>query len=468
MEAREQHLSVLAMPVVSLLSLGVMCAWTMLGWPTTGDAIGALDVGSACKLAERVMLGLTFLVLAVLAGRASVPREPACLAACAACVGASVALRIVALGVGSDVLNVLSAALVGPSYALFSFLWFSRLVIAGRGAMFAALLFATGFGNYLYVTAVNLDSAHSVPFAICLPVAALTLTDVARRKGLLDAGAWVRDDVDASTPGGRQFWCQATALLLCAVAGGITSRGIGGGGSGLSFYVVALVTLALGGLVVLVRLPRSEFVIAGSVVYASACVILSLLTPDHDAWGFYLARAGFWVLIVYALEWFARLHLGRDGALSPTALRCLGALYLTSAFADVIGGMLTGQTAGIVALLTLVASLVLVVLSMGAREASEPPDAPESTSTPPRAHDIDESVALIAVRHNLTPAESAMLACLAKGYSLKRAAEDMVVSESMAKYHRHNVYQKLGISSRQELINMVESYDAGDDTSPRA
>ena len=35
------------------------------------------------------------------------------------------------------------------------------------------------------------------------------------------------------------------------------------------------------------------------------------------------------------------------------------------------------------------------------------------------------------------------------------AAEQVHLSESSAKYHRRNIYQKLGISSREELIELV-------------
>ena len=49
-----------------------------------------------------------------------------------------------------------------------------------------------------------------------------------------------------------------------------------------------------------------------------------------------------------------------------------------------------------------------------------------------------------------------MLEWLARGYTLKEVARQQGITEGAAKYHRHNVYLKLGVASRQELIGVVE------------
>lgn len=45
---------------------------------------------------------------------------------------------------------------------------------------------------------------------------------------------------------------------------------------------------------------------------------------------------------------------------------------------------------------------------------------------------------------------------LSRGYSLRQVAVRLGITEGAAKYHRHNVYLKLGVSSREELIALVE------------
>ena len=62
-----------------------------------------------------------------------------------------------------------------------------------------------------------------------------------------------------------------------------------------------------------------------------------------------------------------------------------------------------------------------------------------------------------AALNGLTPRETEVFLLLAEGNQLKRIAEDLFLSENTVKRHRTNVYQKLGVSSRQELIDLAKS-----------
>lgn len=42
---------------------------------------------------------------------------------------------------------------------------------------------------------------------------------------------------------------------------------------------------------------------------------------------------------------------------------------------------------------------------------------------------------------------------IAEGNTLKHIADELVLSENTVKRHRTNVYQKLAVNSRQELID---------------
>jgi len=57
-----------------------------------------------------------------------------------------------------------------------------------------------------------------------------------------------------------------------------------------------------------------------------------------------------------------------------------------------------------------------------------------------------------AVDTQLSPRENEILHLLAKGYSNKEIAEKLVISPSTVHTHRTNLMQKLGLSSRHELI----------------
>lgn len=54
----------------------------------------------------------------------------------------------------------------------------------------------------------------------------------------------------------------------------------------------------------------------------------------------------------------------------------------------------------------------------------------------------------------LTEREIDVLELLSKGNSVKRIAELLVVSESTVKFHRTNIYRKLGVNSKQALIDL--------------
>lgn len=61
----------------------------------------------------------------------------------------------------------------------------------------------------------------------------------------------------------------------------------------------------------------------------------------------------------------------------------------------------------------------------------------------------------IALEYGLTPRELEVLIILAQGNTLARVQEELVISEGTAITHRRNVYRKLDVHSKQELIDFV-------------
>ena len=56
----------------------------------------------------------------------------------------------------------------------------------------------------------------------------------------------------------------------------------------------------------------------------------------------------------------------------------------------------------------------------------------------------------------LTKRESEILVLIAHGRSTPRIQEELMLSANTVNSHTRNVYRKLGIHSRQELLDMVE------------
>lgn len=61
----------------------------------------------------------------------------------------------------------------------------------------------------------------------------------------------------------------------------------------------------------------------------------------------------------------------------------------------------------------------------------------------------------ISKQAQLTPRESDILGCLAQGRSTQYMAEKFTVSENTVKSHVKNVYQKLGVHSKQDVIDII-------------
>ncbi|MDR2197639.1 MAG: LuxR C-terminal-related transcriptional regulator [Coriobacteriales bacterium] len=75
-----------------------------------------------------------------------------------------------------------------------------------------------------------------------------------------------------------------------------------------------------------------------------------------------------------------------------------------------------------------------------------------------------ESCRQIATDAGLTPREAEMLPLLGSGRSIARMAELLFISENTAKSHVKSIYSKLGVHSKQELIDLVSEKTAASST----
>lgn len=77
-----------------------------------------------------------------------------------------------------------------------------------------------------------------------------------------------------------------------------------------------------------------------------------------------------------------------------------------------------------------------------ASEAEHAPDAAERCET-------------LAAERGLTPRESEILSYLGRGHGIAFIADTLVVSESTVRTHVKSIYKKLGVNSREELVDKV-------------
>lgn len=70
---------------------------------------------------------------------------------------------------------------------------------------------------------------------------------------------------------------------------------------------------------------------------------------------------------------------------------------------------------------------------------------------------LELSTRIVAGRYDLTPRQAEVLYCLAQGRNAGYIAEKFTISAHTAKSHIYNIYNKLGVHSQQELLDIVES-----------
>ncbi len=101
------------------------------------------------------------------------------------------------------------------------------------------------------------------------------------------------------------------------------------------------------------------------------------------------------------------------------------------------------------------------VLTAGAMPAEAEPapkrecDQPAETESATDA--LDVRCAQLADGADLTPREREIFALTARGYSSPFIAEQLVISDSTVRFHQRNIYAKLGVHSKQELIALANS-----------
>ena len=66
------------------------------------------------------------------------------------------------------------------------------------------------------------------------------------------------------------------------------------------------------------------------------------------------------------------------------------------------------------------------------------------------------AIEAVSAAHALSPRETDVLRCLAMGYDSTATAKELNVSWNTARTHTRNVYAKLGVHSRQEVIDLVD------------
>ena len=94
-----------------------------------------------------------------------------------------------------------------------------------------------------------------------------------------------------------------------------------------------------------------------------------------------------------------------------------------------------------------------------ALEATESDDEATTVAVPEEPHELtlEEKVDLLALRNDIDGRARDVLYLMAKGRTAARIEQELYISRGTVNTYSHKIYQKLGIHSRQELFDMVDS-----------
>lgn len=218
---------------------------------------------------------------------------------------------------------------------------------------------------------------------------------------------------------------------------------------------------------------------------AAAFLVAPFLAGSALAVSYGIFGAGFWCF--RAITWAVCFSLCRKRGVRPVV--AIGVLDATYALSVVVGSSLNGwltealkvgtteiTTVSLIAVFALMFMALFVLNGPNVRALF---DAEADVGAVENAEDVGgaagaegargitvaegagvdpvaATIARLASARSLTPREAEVAVLLAKGRSLPFVQDELFISAGTAQTHARHIYKKLGVHSRQELIDLVE------------
>ena len=462
--------------------------------PTILDALGlhealAQPLFFACSLCGQIGAYGVIALVALTRRNRSFPEPGHGLAACLAASGFALTwVSCVLHGYAPDGAALpwfaVGGAALGAGAALVNLLW--ARVSCGIGSprrLYVFVLSSNLLSLAAYLAATHLPHGWAAPCGAALLLASIACAAYTRTRphatgsgndAPLPAGA---RDGGRVRPALVSLWRPVLAVVVLAFVAGLMLqlphiRDVElGHFQGVAFMSQAVVVgiLALPALVSR-RAPNFEGLFKLALALSAAgFALLPLVWSGGEGIENACAQLGLGIASMFL--WCMLAQTARDGripaegvyatALASVALARLLGTLLAVRFQEELGGgtVLTGVALAAVYLVAMVPMFLFK-----SRRPPEKPGAPTdlgktvhaAAPTPETAPDrIALSCAALADRHGLTPRELEMLQELAQGRTLHAIADKQGVSENTVKYHVRGIYQKCGVHTRDELIDLV-------------
>lgn len=363
-----------------------------------------------------------------------------------------------------DVLVMVGAVLVGCGCAGCQLLWLDvlrRFGDSGRTNIYVAGAYACVGPTMALV--IGIPAPAFPVIAAVLPLLSMASMAYALRNAV--AGPGVRSEAIGPTPKASVFGLQIDALLfgqLLLIYLWGTQHGPSARGTLAAYIVCSVAFLALFALTVRRRpnIPLLARYRVPLILVVAGFMALSLFSPYAES-GNTVATSFAWTALVFGSTLFFVMLLdgARELPIAPTSTfgLAMASAYLLSL---VLSG-LVGSIASIASPILLAVAYILVIAGAvvpGAAIRMIPPPAdlpPLQPTGMPHEDAVAASCARLAAEYGLTSREQEVLCLLALGRSIPYIEAKLVIAQGTAKAHANRIYRKLGVHTRQELLDLT-------------
>lgn len=260
----------------------------------------------------------------------------------------------------------------------------------------------------------------------------------------------------------------AVTLCLCCIAGGkmLRSRRFIAGRSGLALIGIAIAILLILG-------AASGFSLAanggnGLLWEASVWVLVLAALALGMRTSLYLV-CGMPVGVLFAawcvgqsLALWAALSAGTETIWNIAVPACLLGVYLASTLVLLYRpmGYQVVAEGGAIAVPSEETGSEVCLKEGDSAESEAPATAEDSLEPTNLDEDLGKVYQEMSDEYHLTAREAEVLQLIVEGRSARFIAEELVISYNTARSHTRNVYEKLGIHSKQDLITLVRSWSS--------
>lgn len=158
--------------------------------------------------------------------------------------------------------------------------------------------------------------------------------------------------------------------------------------------------------------------------------------------------------LFFTAAWFALCSAPKASLLSPGFLfGVFASLCSLSLLLGFGGAYVLGSAINMAGAILFVAYLIAIVAmsTIDARNSRKPLSAQDVEAF------LEERAEAIGDEYGLTPREREILLHLSRGHSYASIADRLFISENTLRTHARNIYRKVGVGSREGLINLIHT-----------